>query len=195
MLWRCLDTPGHEAARIIARDSCWILAGSAVFLYESAPCHLRYWIDCDLGWRTRKVRVDGWIGGKDIDALIAADAMGQWKINGESCSAVSGCVDVDLNFSPSTNLLPIRRLNLEVGQSATVHAAWLRFPSFQLEPLIQRYSRTGSSEYRYDSENGDFCANLLVNEDGFVRDYPPTWQASAAPNNAFNPDAGKPGAG
>jgi hypothetical protein len=38
-------------------------------------------------------------------------------------------------FSPSTNLLPIRRLNLGVGQAAKVQAAWLRFLGFTLESL------------------------------------------------------------
>ncbi len=32
-------------------------------------------------------------------------------------------LDVDINFSPSTNLPPIRRLNLGIGQEAKVRAA------------------------------------------------------------------------
>ena len=67
------------------------------------------------------------------------------------CPAVAGCVDLDLNFSPSTNLLPIRRLNLSVGQEAAVRAAWLRFPSFILEPLEQLYRRVDATTYRYES--------------------------------------------
>jgi hypothetical protein len=43
------------------------------------------------------------------------------------CGAGEGCLDIDLGFSPSTNLLPIRRLTLAVGEAATVRAAWLPF--------------------------------------------------------------------
>jgi hypothetical protein len=40
--------------------------------------------------------------------------------NGAAVSAVEGCIDIDLKYSPSTNLLPIRRLNLAIGESAEV---------------------------------------------------------------------------
>jgi hypothetical protein len=84
---------------------------------------------------------------------------------------------LDLNFSPSTNLLPIRRLNLAVGQEAQVKAAWLRFPSFELEPLSQVYRRIDELTYRYESGEGRFVADLTVNSVGFVTNYPDIWQA------------------
>lgn len=73
-----------------------------------------------------------------------------------------------LNFSPSTNLLPIRRLNLAIGQGAAVRAAWLRFPSFTLEPLEQVYRRIDPTTYRYESAGGRFVAELQVNDSGLV---------------------------
>ena len=88
-------------------------------------------------------------------------------------------MDLDLNFSPSTNLLPIRRLNLEVGQQAEVKAAWLRFPSFELEPLSQVYERLNEFKYRYSSGGGDFVAELTVNKVGFVTVYPKLWEVEA----------------
>jgi hypothetical protein len=55
----------------------------------------------------------------------------------------AACIDLDLNFSPSTNLLPLMDLGLAIGQEATIRAAWLRFPRFALEPLDQVYRSTG----------------------------------------------------
>lgn len=92
---------------------------------------------------------------------------------------MAGSTDIDLNFSPSTNLLPIRRLNLAVGEAANVNATWLRFPSFQLELLPQQYRRLGEDIYRYESAGGQFVAELKVNSSGFVLDYPGIWQAEA----------------
>ena len=88
-------------------------------------------------------------------------------------------IDLDLNFSPSTNLLPIRRLGLVVGQEAAVQAAWLRFPSFTLEPLAQRYRRLDATTYRYESAGGEFVTELRVNAAGFVTRYPAYWDAEA----------------
>jgi hypothetical protein len=74
---------------------------------------------------------------------------------------------------------PIRRLNPAVGPSAEVNAAWLRFPSFALERLAQVYRRLTESIYRYESGDRRFVADLEVNADGFVTNYPGGWRAEA----------------
>jgi hypothetical protein len=121
-------------------------------------------------------QVTGWVGHDVIDVAITVDTSGRWWLNAREWPPVEGCVDVDLNFSPSTNLLPIRRLRLDVGQAADVSAAWLRFPSFALEPFDQTYSRLGPSAYRYQSAGG-FAADLDVDDVGFVTRYGDIWHA------------------
>ena len=154
ILWRRLDRAGHEAARLHAEASGWRLAGTAVFAHEGQACRLDYAVRCDGRWRTVSGRVAGCIGTAPVEVDLSVDAAGRWRLNGADCPAVEGCVDLDLNFSPSTNTLPIRRLGLAVGQAAEVRAAWLRFPSFALEPLEQVYRRTGEAIYRYESAGG-----------------------------------------
>jgi hypothetical protein len=175
VIWRRLDQPGHEAARLSLQGSRWHLSGAAVFASDGHSCRLDYLIVCGSDWRTLSGRVTGWIGSRLVEVELAADA-GRWRLNGVDCPAVAGCIDLDLNFSPSTNLLPIRRLGLAVGAEAPVRAAWLRFPSFALEPLDQIYRRTGAETYRYESRGGAFVADLQVNAAGFVTDYPGVWQ-------------------
>jgi len=177
ILWRRLDRPGHESARIFSRDSRWHLAGTAVFAHERQPCRLDYLIACDAAWRTVSAKVSGWVGDETIDLTIAVGPDQQWLLNETEYPIVAGCTDLDLNFSPSTNLLPIRRLQLETGQEATVRAAWLRFPSFTLEPLEQVYRRVDGTTYRYESAGGRFVTELKVNEAGFVTLYPGFWEA------------------
>lgn len=179
ILWRWMDRPGHEAARLQqAAGGEWHLAGTSVFAYEGAPCRLDYLIVCDGRWRTVRARVDGWIGARAVVCEIAADADGRWRLNGEEVPEVAGCVDVDLNFSPSTNLLPIRRLELDVGGEGAVSAAWLRFPSLRLERLDQTYRRTGELSYRYESADGAFVRDIEVDEAGLVTRYPDFWEAA-----------------
>ncbi|HET7233018.1 MAG TPA: putative glycolipid-binding domain-containing protein [Longimicrobium sp.] len=171
ILWRRVDGPGHESARILRQGDGWMLEGSAVFAHEGQPCRLDYRIACDAEWKTRSATVRGWVGGDEIGVAIEADG-GRWRLNGEECPQVEGCTDVDLNFSPSTNLLPIRRLSLAVGEQAEVRAAWLRFPGFTLEPLPQVYHRLSEETYRYESGGGAFVREVTVNAAGFVTRYP-----------------------
>lgn len=175
ILWRRLDEPGHEFARLSPTDGEWLLAGAAVFLHEARACWLDYSITCSATWETTSASVQGWMGQRRIQVSIEVDASRRWRLNGDPVPGVTECIDLDLNFSPSTNLLPIRRLALEVGQRAEVTAAWLRFPSFLLEPLAQIYHRTAPDTYRYESAGGSFVRNLTVNQIGFVTQYPDFW--------------------
>ncbi|MEJ2708727.1 MAG: putative glycolipid-binding domain-containing protein [Anaerolineales bacterium] len=175
ILWHRLDRPGHEIARFVRQSSGWHLSGTSVFAHEHQPCQLDYQIICDTAWYTRSARVVGWLGAETIDLELKVDANQCWVMNDEEYFEVEGCTDLDLNFSPATNLLPIRRLNLAVGEAATVKAAWLRFPSFNLEPLEQVYRRLETTVYRYESAGGRFVTELQVNAAGFVTNYPDIW--------------------
>lgn len=180
ILWRRLDRPGHDAARLIHLPPEWHLTGTAVFVHDSRPCRLDYQVWCDPAWQTSSAAVAGWVGDETVELEISVDAARCWWINGEEWPEVAGCIDVDLNFSPSTNLLPIRRLDLAIGGAAEVKAAWLRFPSFTLEPLDQVYRRISADRYRYESAGGSFVRDLQVTAAGFVTDYPGYWTAEAA---------------
>lgn len=172
ILWRRLDRPGHEFARVAPGGSGWSLSGTAVFLHEGAPCRLDYEVRCNERWETVSGRVTGRVGEDEVRVDVAVERGGVWRSNGVEVPAVRGAVDLDLNFSPSTNLLPIRRLNLGVGQEAAVRAAWLRFPSFVFEPLEQTYRRIEATTYRYESAGGRFTADLTVNDAGLATLYP-----------------------
>ena len=157
----------------------WHLAGAAVFVHEGRACRLDYLVVCNAAWQTLSGRVTGSIGDETVEVEISVDAGGRWRLNGEECPAVAGCLDLDLNFSPSTNLLPIRRLDLSVGEEARMRAAWLRFPSFRAEPLEQIYRRRDAGTYVYESAGGTFVTELRVNSAGFVTLYPNFWQEEA----------------
>jgi hypothetical protein len=176
ILWRRLDHPGHESAFLLRQTDSWHLQGTAVFSHGQLPCRLDYYIICDSRWRTRSGKVAGWVGNRLIEMELAVTTDHRWLLSEKEFPEVKGCVDLDLNFSPSTNLLPIRRLNLAVGQEMEVRAAWLRFPDFKLEPLSQLYRRINETCYRYESAGGSFVTELTVNADGFVIKYSNLWE-------------------
>ena len=176
ILWRRLDHPGHEFAHLFFQTDSWHLQGMAVFSQNQPPCRLDYRIVCDSNWHTRSAKIAGWVGNNLIEIELAVNPEQHWLLNQEDVPEVTGCIDVDLNFSPSTNLLPIRRLDLAVGQEREVRAAWLRFPSFRLEPLLQLYRRIDETTYRYESAGGSFVTELSVNAEGFVTKYPNFWE-------------------
>ena len=174
-IWRRLDPPGHEAARLVHHAPFWQLGGTAVFLLDR-PCRLEFQLVCDAAWRTLHGRVSGWYGAEPVKVELYTDTARRWTINGHPAPSVAGCADLDLSFSPATNTIPIRRLALNQGERAEVRSARLSFPDLTLEPLVQSYARTGESTYRYEAAGGEFATELEVDAAGFVVRYPPLWE-------------------
>jgi Uncharacterized protein conserved in bacteria len=110
---------------------------------------------------------------------IARSPTGAWTVGGQRVTSLDGCDDVDLSFSPATNLLPLRRLSLAVGESAAARAAWVQFPDLTTEVLEQVYTRLSPERYLYESADGSFRRVLTVDAVGFVSDYPDLWHAEA----------------
>jgi hypothetical protein len=179
ILWQRLDLPGHEAAMAVRAADGWQLSGVAVLAESKRPCRVDYVIECDVQWLTRRCSLRGHIGAKPVELDVVRLGSGEWTVGGESVPDLDGCDDIDLGFSPSTNLLPIRRLDLAVGAKAAVRAAWIRFPNLTTEVLEQVYTRVGQDRYVYESAGGAFRRELTVSDFGFVLEYPGIWRAEA----------------
>jgi hypothetical protein len=174
-LWQRLDVPGHDACRLVELASGWLLQGTAVFLEADAPASLSYEVSCDAHWICQSAHVHGFHGGRSLDFRIARDGAGRFTLN-DVPSALPAGLDLDLGFTPATNLLQLRRLDLRVCQAADAPAAWLDLGSDSLTLLEQCYERLGPSHYWYEAPRVPYAATLEVTEAGFVRSYPRLWQ-------------------
>ncbi len=175
ILWRRLDTPGHDACRLERTDAGWVLDGTAVFRHDDAPAWLTYRIACDLAWHTQNGEVHGWLGPRAVDYTILRtdDAC---TLNGDVAPGLESCTDLDLAFTPATNLIQLRRVALTEGQAADVPAAWLDTSAGALKCLPQRYERRGNSAYWYQAPSVSYVALLETDPAGFIRRYPGLWE-------------------
>lgn len=179
VIWRRLDVPGREEARVTKTETGWHLTGQVTVEEARFVARLRYVIDCDPAWRTRSAVIDGEAGGAAVRFELTADGTGNWTLDGKPMDALNGALDMDLGFTPATNTLPIRRLGPGIGDTAPVCSAWLRFPELRLESLDQTYTRETERSYRYRAlVDGDpFEARLDVDAFGRVIRYEGLWEA------------------
>lgn len=181
VLWQRIDEPGIEYCILSSVSDGWMLEGTVVQAIEGAPTEVRYRIECDGKWSTRRVRV-AVHSGKDERALeLLADGEGGWELEKLPLSELEGCLDVDLSVTPATNALPVRRLGLAPGESRRVSATWVRFPSLSIERLEQSYAHLEEGLYRYESWKGSdvFAAELKVDDLGLVVSYESGWKRVA----------------
>lgn len=100
-----------------------------------------------------------------------------WLVNGRERRDLFGCTDVDIGVTPASNSLPIRRLNLQIGETRDVVAAWVRFPEFRVDPMRQRYTRIDQNTYLYESVESGYRAELTVGDCAVVEKYVGEWIA------------------
>jgi uncharacterized protein len=173
LLWQASDG-GSEVCVLERAGLGWRLRGTVLTHEASDPAELRYAVTVDAAWATRDVEVLVAFAGGDLRALPALGRLWSGK---ERPPGYEDCADVDLSFTPATNMLPIRRLGLDVGEEADIAVAWLRWPELEVERVGQRYTRLARDRYRY--AQGDFEAELIVDEHGLVLEYEGLWKAVA----------------
>jgi len=180
ILWRRLDVPGHDACGLWVSDNGWRLAGTAVFHAEEQPSHLSYEVYCDSSWRTRSASVIGWLGRTPVKVALEVLPGEHWTLNGEEQGKdVTGLMDVDLGFTPSTNLVQLQRLSLDVGKEVEAPVTYLHFPELTLGRLDHRYRRIALDQYDYHAPSFGYTAILQVSDLGFVTQYPGLWALEA----------------
>lgn len=178
-LWTRIDQPSLEYFELLENGSDMVLRGTILTADDGDALRVEYVVRCDAMWVTRSVQVTQTRRGKTTDLRLAVDDQRRWWRDGAEVTAVAGCIDADISLTPSTNLLPIRRLKLGEGAAADVTAAWIRLPEMQIEPLPQRYTRARTHVYHYESSGGDFTTDIEVDDAGLVVSYPPLWSTAS----------------
>lgn len=170
-LWRRLDQPGHDCCRLARWRGGWRLDGMATFREGRLNCQVQYRVVTDRYWRTRQATIAGSIGHRPLQLRIVATTAG-WQLNGGAQHQVAPLPDLDLGFTPATNLIPVRRLRLAVGEYAEAPAAYLEFPRLRLVELPQTYRRLDRERYDYRSPSTGYHGILRISSHGAVIDYP-----------------------
>ncbi|MET0419205.1 MAG: putative glycolipid-binding domain-containing protein [Actinoplanes sp.] len=193
LFWERKDTAGTEHA-LVDTTSGLYARGTAVAI-DPIAYSCRYELRTDEGWATAHLDVTaegaGWVrslrlelaAGRwrattaeqgNLDAVLSAAGHPAAGLPGiEDPDLLYGCFDVDLGGSPLTNTLPIRRLGLqkaEAGEAHRILAAWVLLPSLEVVPADHIY--TPLADGRVRSAGEAFSADLTLDDDGFITDYP-----------------------
>ena len=170
IMWTARHWPGSEHLDLLIDADGVVADGLILAAPAGEPIRLAYRIECDRAWRTRSVTIER---HRRERTTLTRDEHDRWRENGRERPDLDGCTDVDIALTPFTNTLPIRRLGLDPGAAADLHVVYIRPESeLTIGPAGQRYTRLATG-YRYES--GIFHADLAIDRDGLVTDYPDLW--------------------
>lgn len=169
--WSSEEGGGVEHLAFDARIDGYYVESVLTGERNGVPYGLFYRIRTDLKWRT----LHAWLkvmGGAELE--LNGDGEGNWHDgHGLVLTALNGCIDIDIAATPFTNTLPIRRLQLAQGAREIIPMAFISTPDLQISRVEQAYSCIEpDAEYRYEGIDTGFAAELKVDADGLVVDYP-----------------------
>lgn len=119
--------------------------------------------------------IEGMIGVRRVDYAIARNLSG-WTVNSVTVQGMQHLVDVDLGFTPATNLQQLQRVEIVRVGAVDVPVAWFDIETGKLTELAQRYERRGESTYWYEAPRFGYAGLLELDPDGFIRSYPSLWE-------------------
>jgi hypothetical protein len=167
---------GFEVVYVEPAGGGYLVEGTTTALEEGLTWIVAYRIRLDGAGHTRAATVRGRSVSGSRSVTLEADGRGCWRVDGAIAADLQGCLDVDLESSAVTNALPVRRLDLAVGQRADAAAAYVRAADLAVHRLEQTYTRAEDDgtcqRYDYTAPMFAFACQLSYDPSGLVVDYP-----------------------
>jgi hypothetical protein len=175
LIWAALDHPGYEHVRVDEGHPEWAVFDSMLIREDEGNVRRGgYTLVVDKLWRTLELRLMVEETPGQMEALhLLASGDGTWTdADGNHIPELDGCIDVDIQWSPLTNMLPIRRLHLRTGGEQEIRVAYVSLPDLSVQAVAQRYTAINEHQIRYASFTSGFQGDLTIDDEGFVVDYP-----------------------
>lgn len=179
LAWTAVEWPGMEHV-VVSGEANGFRADGQVVLAAEGFASVSYQLRCTTGWRVSSlaIKVTNAVAHAALD--LSTDGDGHWLANGHPAPELDGCVDVDISCTPLTNTLPIRRLSWSPGETRDIDVVYVAVPVLDVHRARQRYTLLGRDDDRDEAlfryQSGSFSADLPVDSDGFVTDYPGLWR-------------------
>jgi uncharacterized protein len=186
LVWAGTDAWRAESAEVHQVGDGFTARGVQLGV-DPLPYRVDHRLETTGGWLTRTLEVSATGDGWRRTLLLTSDLEGAWTCEatahgdvdlpgpGGQAATLTGALDCDLGLSPLTNTMPVLRHRLHRGGGAAeLLVAWVSVPDLQVHASRQRYqhARTTASGAVIRFTSGDFTADVVVDGDGFVVDYP-----------------------
>ena len=132
---------------------------------------LQYKVKTDLQWNLRSFQLHAVVNS--IDWVVEGQLThGKWSINGQERSEFENLKFIDISLTPFTNSLPIQQLNLQLGEEEPIEVMYIDVVHKELSRVQQSFVKLDKETVRYANVPKDFQADITIDEEGLVVDYP-----------------------
>ena len=163
--WQTWEGDGDETVTLRWENEGWTAIG------EVGREAVSYVLRLSALWQVRQFLL--FRDADEPDLWLGNDGTGRWgELNGAHRPDLDGCTDLDLHVTPFTNSLPIRRLQLDVGDAAEIMVAMIDVETLGVIQVQQRYEHLGPGMWRKTHVKTGTSADFRIDDYGLVQDEP-----------------------
>lgn len=138
--WRTWDHQHTEALTLRWENEGWTATG------DVGREAVTYVIRLSAIWEVRQFLLFRDLDQPDL--WLGTDGAGRWgEVNGAHRPELDGVTDLELPCTPFPHTVPLRRLGLDVGESADLRVATVDVETLGVVPIRRRYERLGPHRY------------------------------------------------
>lgn len=175
LIWQHLEAPGWEHVRVITDHPGWTVFDS-ILVREDGGQVLRggYTLVVDKQWRTLELRFMLESAPGSMQGIhLLSEGEGRWTDADEQhIPELDGILDVDIQWSPLTNTLPLKRLDMQEESDHDIRVAYISLPQLALQVVDQHYHRPSASTIEFSAPGSPEKYLMDVDQDGYVSAYP-----------------------
>lgn len=161
--WAVWDGDDVEVTEFMWENEGWTVSGLV------GRERVQYVVRLTATWQVRQFLLFRDLDEPDL--WLATDGRARWgEMNGAHRVELDGCYDIDLACTPFTKSLAIRRLPLNVGDSAELPVVTVDVETLDVRAATQRYTRLDT--HRWSVVQGDHSVEFDVDKHGLLLDYP-----------------------
>ena len=163
--WQTWDTVHDETLTLRWENEGWTASG------EVGREKIHYVVRLSPTWHVRQFLLFRDLDEPDL--WLATDGHARWgEMNGAHRPELDGCHDIDLDCTPFTNTLPLRRLPLDVGDEMEFPVVLIDVETLGVAPVRHRFRRLTERRWSIERSGTGVVSEFDVDEYGLVLDAP-----------------------
>ena len=171
LIWQGTAFPSLEYFKLEDKNGNHIATSRIIGRYNDSIYTADYHITIDKDWNTLDFLIESEINTVK-HTLKGKKVQNEWEINNSTDPDFKDFTFIDISLTPFTNTLPINNLKLHKGGSQEIKVIYIDVLNNSVKPVSQHYTRTAYDIYHYDNILTDFKADIVVDKDGLVVNYP-----------------------
>ena len=130
-----------------------------------------YSLETTLNWEVKNFEIE-FVTNECDKKFIGKNYNGKWVINGIEEALYNNVTFIDISLTPFTNTLPIKNINFEKNIEQNISVIYLDVLGSNISLVQQAYKKITDTKFSYKNFQSNFETDILVDNDGFVLDYP-----------------------